>query len=154
MGGCRVKVREIMSKEIISILPDMTAKQALEALFKNHISGLPVINDNGKLVGMFTEKDVLKAVLPSYVSTVGKFIYEENPKAVKRKMSQLSQIKVKDIMRKDVVTTQEDTTLCEVARLMLTQAARRIPVVDKNGSVKGIVAREDIVKAFAKEAEV
>ncbi|MDP2938559.1 MAG: CBS domain-containing protein [Candidatus Omnitrophota bacterium] len=148
-----MKVKEIMTREIISVSPQMSAKEALEVLFKHRISGLPVIDENGKLAGMFTEKDVLTAALPSYVSKVGKFIYDENPKAIKRKMSQLDKIKVKDIMRKEVVTTEENVTLCEVARLMLTQNARRIPVVDKNGIIKGIIAREDIVKAFAKEVE-
>lgn len=148
-----MKVKEIMAKEIISVSPQISAKEALAVLFKNHISGLPVIEKSGKLAGMFTEKDVLKQVLPSYVSQVGKFIYEENPKAIKRKMSGLEKIKVQDVMRKEVVTTSEETTLCEVARLMLTQNARRIPVVDKNNFVKGIIAREDIVRAFAKEVE-
>ncbi len=148
-----MRVKEIMTKEIISISPEISAKDALEALFKNHISGLPVIDNDKKLVGMFTEKEVLRAVLPSYVSKVGKFVYEENPKAVKRKMAALGKVKVKEIMRKEVVTTNEDIALCEVARLMLMHSARRIPVVDKNGIVKGIVAREDIVKAFAKEAQ-
>lgn len=148
-----MKVKEIMAKEIMSISPEISAKEALAVLFKKHISGLPVIDSYGKLVGMFTEKDVLKAVLPSYVSQVGKFVYDENPKAIKRKMSQLREVKVREVMRKEVITAAEDVTLCEAARLMLTQNARRIPVVDKDGIVKGIIAREDIVKAFSREAE-
>jgi acetoin utilization protein AcuB len=82
---------------------------------------------------------------------VGRFIYEENPKSTRRKFRELSNIKVAQLMRKDVVTTTEDTTLCEAARVMLTQKARRIPVVDKSGKVVGIIARCDILKAFAKE---
>jgi acetoin utilization protein AcuB len=65
---------------------------------------------------------------------------------------ELNKIKVRQLMRKDVVTTTEDTTVCEAARVMLTQKARRIPVVDKSGKVVGIVARCDILKVFAKEA--
>ena len=65
---------------------------------------------------------------------------------------ELSKMKVSQLMRKDVVITTEDTTLCEAARIMLTQKARRLPVVDKTGKVAGIIARCDILKAFAKEA--
>jgi CBS domain-containing protein len=59
--------------------------------------------------------------------------------------------KVKELMRKDVVTVDEDTTLCEVARLMLTQKARRIPVLNKTKDVVGIVSRGDIVRALFAE---
>jgi len=149
-----MKVKEIMTKDVVSIKPDDNAQDALALLFKMQISGLPVIDTQGKLVGMFTEKDVLSYILPSYIEKVGRFIYEENPKSTKKKFAELSKIKVSQLMRKLVVTTTEDTTLCEVARVMLTQKARRIPVLDKTGKVAGIVARCDIVSALAKEAEM
>lgn len=147
-----MKVREIMSKDVISIKPDDNVKEALNLLFKRQISGLPVIDNQGRLVGMFTEKDVLGNVLPSYIERVGRFVYEENPKSIKKKFEGLENLSVFGIMRKDVVTVDEDTSLCEVARLMLTQKVRRIPVLDKAKKVVGIVAREDILKAYAKEA--
>ena len=148
-----MKVKEIMVKDVTSISPETGADEALDLLEKMQISGLPVIDENGKLAGMFTEKDILSYILPSYIEKVGRFIYEENPKSTKKKFMELNKIKVRQLMRKDVVTTTEDTALCEVARVMLTQKARRIPVVDKSGKVVGIVARCDILKAFAKEAE-
>ena len=148
-----MKVKEIMVKDVTSISPETGCSEALDLLEKMQISGLPVIDENGKLVGMFTEKDVLSYILPSYIEKVGRFIYEENPKSTKKKFMELNKIKVRQLMRKDVVTTTEDTALCEVARIMLTQKARRIPVIDKSGKVVGIVARCDILKAFAKEAE-
>jgi CBS domain-containing protein len=147
-----MKVKEIMVKDVTSISPETGADEALDLLQKMQISGLPVIDENGKLVGMFTEKNILSYILPSYIEKVGRFIYEENPKSTKKKFMELNKIKVRQLMRKDVVTTTEDTTVCEAARVMLTQKARRIPVVDKSGKVVGIVARCDILKVFAKEA--
>lgn len=147
-----MKVKEIMVKDVTSISPETAAGEALDLLEKKQISGLPVIDVKGKLVGMFTEKDILSYILPSYIEKVGRFVYEENPKSTKRKFLELTKIKVNQLMRKDVVTTTEDTALCEVARIMLTQKARRIPVIDKAGKVIGIVARCDILKAFAREA--
>jgi len=146
-----MKVREIAIKEVISIKPEDNAREALELLFKMQISGLPVIDTQGKLVGMFTEKEILSYMLPSYVEKVGRFIYDENPKAIKKKFAELNNIKVRQLMRKDVVTTNEDAALCEVARIMLTQKARRLPILDKIGKVVGIVARSDILKAIARE---
>lgn len=146
-----MKVKEIMTKEVVSVKPDDNVHDALATLFKMRISGLPVIDAQGKLVGMFTEKEILSHILPSYIEKVGRFIYEENPKSTKKKFAELNKVKVSQLMRRDVVTTAEDTGLCEVARIMLTQKARRLPVVDKTGKVTGIVARGDIVKSYARE---
>lgn len=147
-----MKVKQVMTKEVKSLLPEMSAEEAAQALFKMQISGLPVIDDQGKLRGMFTEKDILKHILPSYLDRVGRFVYEENPKGIKSKVLDLSRIKVKDIMRKEIITVVEDTTLCEVARIMLTQKVRRIPVLDKEGKVVGIVARQDVVHELLRKA--
>lgn len=146
-----MKVKEIMTKDVISLSPNIIAKDALDILLKRQISGLPVIDSQEILVGMFTEKEILSYILPSYISTVGRFIYEENPKSVKKKFMELDKIKISQLMRKDVITTTPNTTLCEVARLMLTQKARRIVVVDETKKVVGIVARCDLVRAFAAE---
>ena len=147
-----MKVKEIMTKDVTSVTPDTNAKEALELLLKMQISGLPVIDKENKLIGMFTEKDILRYILPSYIEKVGRFIYEENPKATRKKFQDLKDLSVSKLMRKDVVTVDENTGLCEIARLMLTQKVRRIPVLDKEKKVVGIVAREDIVRAYTREA--
>ena len=144
-----MKIRDVMIKNVRSISPDISAKEAMDVLIKDEISGLPVVDEGGRLVGMFTEKNILSHLLPSYIEKVGKFIYEENPKATGKKVDELSGIKVSRLMRKDVVTTTEDAALCEAARIMLTQRARRLPVIDKSGKVIGIVARCDVLKALA-----
>ena len=147
-----MRVKEIMVKNVESVSADITVTEAMDILFKRRISGLPVLDGDGKLIGMFTEKKVLSYILPSYIEKVGKFVYEENHKSTKRKFAELSNIKVSQLMRKDVVTTVEDATLCEVSRIMLTQSSRCLPVINKEGRVVGMVAREDVVKAFYKEA--
>ena len=147
-----MKVKEVMVKEVDSLSPDISVKEAMDILLKRKISGLPVIDTAGKLAGMFTEKNILSYLLPSYIEKVGRFVYEENPKATKKKLAELCQIKISQLMRKEVVTTTEETALCEAARIMLTQKARRLPVVDKEGKVVGIIAREDILRAMNKEA--
>jgi len=149
-----MKVGEIATKDVVSVRPDESVKEALGLLFKIQISGLPVIDGDGRLVGMFTEKEILSYLLPSYVERVGRFIYDQNPKAIKKKFAELSKLKVSQLMRKDIVTTTEDTALCEVARVMLTQKARRLPVLDKTGKVLGIIARSDVLKAISKEASI
>lgn len=146
-----MKVKEIMTRKVISVKPEDNVLDSLNTLLMMQISGLPVIDEKGMVVGMFTEKEILAKVLPSYVESVGVFRYEDNPKAVKLKVAALGSLKVKDLMRKEVVTVDEDTALCEIARIMLTQKARRIPVLNAAKKVVGIVARIDVVKALFKE---
>lgn len=148
-----MKVKDIMTKEVAGIYPDISAWEALDQLSQSRKSGLPVIDKQGKLVGMFTEKDVLAFILPSYVQQVGRFVYENNPKGTKRKLAEMKELKVNQLMREEVITIDPEVTLCEAARVMLTQKARRLPVVDKAGKVVGIIVREDVLRAFIQEAQ-
>jgi len=144
-----MKVRDIMVTKVKSIPLDISVKQALEQLSKNKISGLPVVNKDNKLAGMLTEKDIINYILPGYLEKVGTFVYADNPKAIRNKVRELLQERtVSDIMRKQVITKSPDASLSEVARTMLTERVRRIPIVDSEGNVVGIIAREDVVKAF------
>jgi len=147
-----MKVKEIMSKDVSRVQPEDNAKDALAVLFKMQISGLPVIDKEEKLVGMFTEKEVLKQILPSYLDKVGRFVYEENPKSIGKKFQDLINMSVSQIMRREVISIDAEATLCEVARIMLTQKIRRIPVLDQEKKVMGIVSREDVIRAYAREA--
>jgi len=146
-----MKIKEIMEKEVVSVKPEDNVIDVLDLLLKMQISGLPVIDAQGKLKGMFTEKEVLAHILPSYVEKVGRFVYDENPKAVRQKIVSLRTKKVEEIMRREVVTLDEDTALCEAASTMLTQKARRIPILNKAKEVVGIVSRGDVVKALFEE---
>lgn len=140
-----MKINEIMTKKVRTLSPEVLVIEAIEILFDHKISGLPVVDTEGKLVGMFTEKDVLRAILPSYVSQVGSFVYENSPKTIKAKVGKLADFKVGQLMRKEVVKVLEDTPVCEVARIMLTQNVRRVPVVDAQDHILGIAARSDVL---------
>lgn len=146
-----MKVEDVMIRNVKSVLPDIPVGKAWVLLVENEISGLPVIDKENKLVGMFTEKDIIKYVLPGYIEKVGTFIYKDDPKVIKNKAKELfCERKVSDVMRREVVTIGPDASLSEVARIILIERIRRIPVVDKEGKVVGIIARGDIVKAFLK----
>lgn len=146
-----MKVKEVMVKKVTSLKPEDNARDALELLFKMKISGLPVIDSEARIVGMYTEKEILAYLLPSYIEKVGRFIYEEDPKAIKNKFAQLTDMKVAQLMRKEVVTIGEEASLCEAARIMLTQKARRLPVVNSSGKVVGLIARQDVLTAIANQ---
>lgn len=147
-----MQVKEVMSKEVSALSPDTNALEALQIIMQKHISGLPVLDKNNKICGMLTETEILKSILPGYIDKVGKMMYIGYDKAAK-KMQNLKNLTVNDIMRTEVLTVQPETSLAEIARLMLMQKRRRIPIVKEN-KVVGIIAREDVVRTIAKDAGV
>ena len=141
-----------MKKDVKTISPDISAQEALDLLLKAKVSDLPVIDKEGRLVGVFSETNILSYITPSYLQRVGSFMYEENPKAVRKKFAELTQLKVDQLMSKNPARITQDATLCEVVKIIMIEKAYHIPVVDTSGKVVGIVAPHDALKAFAKEA--
>jgi len=147
------RVRDLMTKEIKSIPPDMNAKDAMILLIESDLSGLPVIDSLDSLVGVFTEREILKEMLPAYVKQVGAFVYGEDPKSEVRKMAALEKFMVRDLMRKEIPTVGENASISEVSKIMLTKSERRVFVV-KDKKVIGVITRCDVIRGFAKEAGV
>ena len=112
--------KDIMTRDIIVVKPKMTVKQLAMLLIKNQISGAPVAAEDGKIVGVVSEADILA-----------------------KKGRQ-----VKGIMSTKVVSVSEDTPVEEIAQLMATHKVKRLPVM-KGSKVVGIVSRADLVSAIA-----
>jgi CBS domain-containing protein len=112
--------KEIMTRDIITVAPDLTVRKLAMTLVKNQISGAPVAGKNGKIVGIVSEADI--------VAKKGK--------------------DVKAIMSKKVISVAEDTPVEEIAQLMTKHKIKRLPVMN-GGKVVGIVSRADIVNAIA-----
>lgn len=146
-------VRDCMTTRIRSVDPDMSATEALRFLVRTGTSGLPVIDKEGNVAGIFTEKEILKAILPGYLKDVGSFVYGQDSKAELRKIAHLGSFTVRDLMRTEVPTLDENASLSEASHIMLTRNERRIMVM-KGGKPVGIITRSDVVTALAKEAGV
>src|SRR5512145_1233221 len=112
--------KNIMTRDIIVVKPEMTVKQLALLLIKNQISGAPVAAEDGKIVGVVSEADIIA-----------------------KKARQ-----VKGIMSTKVVSVNEETPVEEIAKLMATHKIKRLPVMNGN-KIVGIVSRADIVSAIA-----
>jgi len=112
--------RDIMTRDVITVDPTMTIKNLAMTLIKNQISGAPVANKAGKIVGVVSESDI--------VAKKGK--------------------QVQAIMSKKIISVTEETPVEEIARMMTTHHIKRLPVMT-DGKVVGIVSRADIVSAIA-----
>ena len=115
--------RDIMTSSVCTIRPEASAQEAAQLLSQKRISGLPVVNPDGKIIGIVTEADII-----SKVNREGLF--------------------VADIMSHEVIAVEEETSVSEIASLLAKCRIKRVPVVEK-GKLVGIVSRADIVNAVA-----
>lgn len=115
--------RDIMTRTVCTIRPQTSAQEAAQLLSQKRISGLPVVDENSKIIGIVTEADII-----SKVNREG--------------------LRVADIMSHEVITVDEETLVSDIAMLLTGRKIKRVPVVQNNRLV-GIVSRGDIVNAVA-----
>jgi acetoin utilization protein AcuB len=128
-------VRDWMTSEVISVTPKTTLPQAHELMTSHHIRRLPVIRNNGQLVGIVTLGDI-RGAEPSQATSLS--IWEVN--------YLLAKLRVDEIMTLHPITTSANSTIGEAARLMLDHKVSGLPVVDEVGGVVGIITESDIFR--------
>lgn len=154
-----VKVREVMSSPVKSIPPETLVKDAAAMLAELNVSGVPVV-ENGAVVGVFSELDVLRSikttkkdmrlVFPSISSLGIAFQEEVTQREIIEAYEEIGNTPVREVMSREVVTIQPDITLNEAIVLMVERKIQRLPVVE-NKRLVGIVTRGDIIRGLAKE---
>jgi CBS domain-containing protein len=115
--------RDIMTHRVYTTTPQATVQEVAQLLSRERISGVPVINSEGKLIGIVTEADIIAKATSN-------------------------DLRVKDIMSSEVIVVDEETPVSEIAQLLTSKKIKRVPVVH-DGRVVGIVSRADIVDAVA-----
>lgn len=125
-----------MTRNPITVSPDVSIAEAMERMRREKIRRFPVVDKKGKLVGIVTREDLLHAS-PSSVTSLS--VWEVS--------YLLSQVKVKEVMTRDVFTVTEDVTLEEASRLMVDNKIGCLPVV-RDGMVVGIITESDLFKVF------
>ena len=143
--------KDIMTKDVITINKNASIEELSALLLENKISGVPVMDDDNKLVGIVTEADIIeqdtKLHFPAYFKLFDGIIYLESLNKFKRSLKKHYATKIEGIMTKKLRTVSPKTRVSEIADIMLKQKINRLPVVDKNGKLAGIVTRADIVKS-------
>jgi len=151
-----MKAKDLMVPIRDFLKPDSTIRDAVNLLKtaargeqRVGVMGLPVFDDNGKLVGMLSMTDILRAVYPSYMSmmNLGDFAWDGMLESL---AEQARDKKVGEFMSRDVVTVNENEPLMECVDLILKKRVRRMPVLDKKGKVVGMVYLRDIFFAITK----
>lgn len=144
-----VNVSEVMRHEVATVNPDNPITQVVELLLTRNFTAVPVIDAQRKVVGMVSDNDLLTRGGMKLTISLRKAVAD--PEFVRKLHESLEDPhrKVSEIMTTEVVTTTPDTVLGAAARLMVDKRLKRLPVVDANGTLVGILGRLDILNTIA-----
>ncbi len=146
-------VSDVMSRDPILVRRETPLQEAIQILAEKRISGLPVVDDTGKLLGIISETDLMwqetGVTPPAYIMILDSIIYLKNPATYDRELHKVLGQTVGEVMSKNPVTVFGDKPLREAAKIMNERDVHRLPVLDNEGKVIGILTRGDIIRAMA-----
>lgn len=131
-----MNVVDLMTTDVIAVSRETGLRDAARLMFRNRVSGLPIVDEAGALVGIITEADFLKLEVERQEGTRGQGDT------------------VGDVMSRGVVTVPPNVEIYEAAKIMAVQEVKRLPVVDEDNRLLGVISRADIVSIFTRPDDV
>jgi CBS domain-containing protein len=157
-----MKIEAVMNKAVVSLSPDDTILKASLKLSEKNISGAPVVSSEGMLIGIFSEADVFKSmkiskkalrlIYPSLTSVSVAFQEQETEQEALAAYKEVENLKVGDVMTTEVISARPNEEIRDAIKRMVSKGINRLPVIDENNKVIGIITRGDILKGIAMES--
>jgi len=142
---------DIMTTSVITVKKETNLKDLARLLYRNHINGVPVVDDDGLLIGIICESDLIrkdkKLHIPTVVAIFDWVLYLESPKKIEKEIQRINATTVEDLYIKEVVTVNEKTPVDEIATIMEEKKVYTIPVMDGDRLV-GIVGQADLIRTL------
>jgi CBS domain-containing protein len=150
-----LKVKDIMTKNLITVTPDTEITYASKLLLERHVNGIPVVDESGTLVGILCQSDLIaqqkKIPIPSVFSFMDGLIPLTSKKHFEKEIQKIAAITVAQAMTPNPVTVSPETTIEEAATLMVDKNFHTLPVMEKSRLV-GIVGKEDVLKTLISDS--
>lgn len=137
-------VKDVMRHNVVTVTPDDTLKQVANEMFRNRLSALAVVNEQNRLLGVISDRDLIKAALPDYKTLISNLNYSMDVEPFEELLKREDKIKVSQLFREDFEVTTPDTRIVEVAALMIFKDVTRVFVILGDNLI-GILLRKDIV---------
>ncbi len=148
-------IEEVMTRDVITVNLNDSIEKCANILFEHNISGLPVVDDEGKVAGIITEGDLIRRAArikaPGYLEVLGGLVYLGNPVKFVDELKKAMSLRAGDLMTEKVIDISPEDTLEEAATKMLKHGISRLPVVDWNKKPVGILSRRDIMHSLYNE---
>ena len=147
-----LRAQDLMTESVIAVTKDTEVRELAQILTENKISGAPVVDGAGKLVGVVTESDLIfqnkKVHIPTAVAILDAFFFLESPEKMEQEMKKMAGVTVGEIYAAEVISVQKDTPLEELATLMAEKNIHTLPVLDQDELV-GVIGKSDIIRIIA-----
>ena len=148
-----LKAKDVMIKDVITVAPSTTIEELARILMQNKVSGAPVVNNEGELIGIVTENDIIsqnkRLHIPTIVRLFDAFIMLGSTSKIEKEIKKMAAVTVDDICTKEVITVAEDTPVEDIATVMSEKKVHLIPVVEGK-KVKGIIGKIDLIKGLSR----
>jgi CBS domain-containing protein len=149
------RAKDIMTSDVIVAKKDSRIQDIAKILLENRIGGVPVVDEDNKVIGIISETDIIKKEsnidTPTIITLLQGVIYFPDLKKVEKEILEVASYKVEDLMSTNVTKVNEEDSFEDVANLMIKKSINRVPVVDLNNKLKGIICRYDIIKSMYSE---
>ena len=150
-----MQAKDIMSKDVITVTQETPLKEVVKLMIEKKISGIPVVAGD-QLLGIVTENDLIvrakKLDLPTFLPFIGGVIYLEGPDRLEKELKKVTAITAEEVMTTKLHTIKPETSLEEIATIMVERKVNRLPVVEGK-RLLGLITRSDVVRAVAPELE-
>ncbi len=143
-----MRAGEAMKREVQTVSPNATVAEAARLMQATGHGTLPVVGQEGELVGVVTKSELVRRCLPEYLDEVGDLFRSGEFQPFQDKVAELGLLAVQDVMHAEPLAVNEDTPLAEVAAMLITHHLEQVPVV-REGRLIGIVGLQDIVGEIA-----
>lgn len=148
-----LKAKDIMTRDVITVKPTTTIEEMARIFIEKKVSGAPVVDDNGDIMGIVTENDLIsqnkRLHIPTVVRLFDAFIMLDSPSRIEKEIKKMAAVTVADICVRDVIAVAEDTAVEDIATIMSEKKVHLIPVVEGK-KVRGIIGKMDIIKGMVK----
>ena len=147
-------VAEIMDREPVSVSPEASIQDVIDLLQTNDLPGVPVIDETKKVLGIITDSDLVISNedsdfhLPHYVNIMGGIVFLESTKHWEERAKKAFAATAADMMTADPITVGPDEPAEHAGRLISERKHNRLPVVDDEGRLVGVVTRVDVLAAL------
>ena len=142
--------KDLMTWPVITIEETATVGDAAKLMLDRDVSALPVMNSSGQVVGILTHSDfgLSPKFRPLMENVYSLFGSTTTPEHLEETAHQVGNKRVREVMRRNIITVNQEASIEEIARLMMRSQIHRLPVVDK-GKLVGIITRHDFLKLIA-----
>lgn len=152
-----VTAKEIMTREVVTLTPDTEINDAARILLEKGFNGLPVVDEQGRVVGILCQSDLIaqqkRLPIPSVFTLLDSWIPLSPLKDLQKELKRITAITVKDAMTPGPTTIRPEATMEQMATLMVDRNFHTLPVVDGEGKLVGIVGKEDVLKTLIETPE-